>query len=550
MKKIIYLIFPILLFFWPFHGLAYLAKVNGEKIGIKDFKQYLVEFHLYEQMHPKESAGKSVLSTKALEKKLDKLIDEYLMAQEAKRLGLDQDPIYLKKLSDIQKRLALSKLWQEEIQKLKITDQVLKNYYNYRFTKIRVRQIFTKNKKKAKEALKLLKSGRPFSEVAKSLSEDPFAKRGGDMGLLTHGRMVDAWEKVAFSLKPGQISDIVKTEAGYHIIKVEKIIPPKPKIFEKDKAWVKKEYIKEKLRERRKELVAALRKKAKITVNRELLKKIDANKKKITGVLAKVNTEEIRVKDFLPALEKRLWGIRAMAERWHFKINKEKIKETLLEEMIDDCLLAQEALKRDYFSKDKDLQNTFKKYQRYFLVTLFKQKIIAPQVKIKEEELKEYYHHHQEQFKSPTQYKLSLIKVLTKEEAEKIREELIAGADFSLLAKKKSKASSAKKGGKLGWVSEDKLPDRIKKAIKNLKCGDISPVIEDNGKYIVLKLEEKKLGRKLPYEKVKMDIEKKLWYKKFGTVLDKYLKELRKISKIEIDKATLKKVEEEFKIRS
>ncbi|MDL1970315.1 MAG: peptidylprolyl isomerase [Candidatus Desulfofervidaceae bacterium] len=550
MKKIVYLILLSLLFFWPYQSLAYLAKVNGEEVGIKDFKQYLVEFHLYEQMHPKEKKGKAALTTEALEQKLKKLIDEYLMAQEAKRLGLDQDSSYLKNMNDVRKELALSKFWQEEVKKMNITDKVLKNYYNRRLTKIHVRQIFTKDKKKAQKALKRLKSGKSFSEVAKVFSEDPFAQRGGDMGLVTRGRMADAWEKVAFSLKPGEISDIVKTDAGYHIIKVEKIISPKPEIFEKDKTWFKKQYIKQKLKERRKELTTALRKKAKIEINHKLFEKIDVNDKESTGILAKVNGEEIRVEAFLPALKKRLWGAKAMAKRWHFKIDEKKIKKSVLDQMINDSLLAQEALKKGYFRKDKNLQNTLKKFQRYFLATLFKQKIIAPQVKIEEKELKEYYQRHKEEFRAPTKYKLSLIKVSTKKEAEEIREELIAGADFSLLARKKSKGSSAKKGGLLGWISEDKMPSQVKEAVSKLKPGDISPVIKDNGKYIVLKLEEKKLGEQLPYEKVKMDIEKKLWYRKFNKMLSKYLKELRRISKIEIDKATLKKLEEEFKIRS
>lgn len=67
----------------------------------------------------------------------------------------------------------------------------------------------------------LLHSGADFAEVARQYSEDPgSAKRGGDMGFAKRGDFVPEFEEVAFSLKPGEISDIVKTEFGYHLIQV------------------------------------------------------------------------------------------------------------------------------------------------------------------------------------------------------------------------------------------------------------------------------------------------------------------------------------------
>ncbi len=77
---------------------------------------------------------------------------------------------------------------------------------------------------KAQEIIKRLKAGEDFAKIAEAESADAGSgKNGGDLGSFKHGQMVKPFEDAAFSLKPGEISDPVKSQFGYHIIRVDKV---------------------------------------------------------------------------------------------------------------------------------------------------------------------------------------------------------------------------------------------------------------------------------------------------------------------------------------
>ncbi len=75
------------------------------------------------------------------------------------------------------------------------------------------------------EALKQIKDGKSFEEVAKEVSQDGTAENGGDLGFFARGQMVPPFEEAAFSLEPGQVSEPVRTQFGWHLIKVEEKKP-------------------------------------------------------------------------------------------------------------------------------------------------------------------------------------------------------------------------------------------------------------------------------------------------------------------------------------
>ena len=79
--------------------------------------------------------------------------------------------------------------------------------------------ILVKTEKEANAVLERVKNGESFANIAKKVSLCPSKKRGGDLGTFGRGKMLKEFEKVAFALGKGQISPIVKTKFGYHIIR-------------------------------------------------------------------------------------------------------------------------------------------------------------------------------------------------------------------------------------------------------------------------------------------------------------------------------------------
>lgn len=113
---------------------------------------------------------------------------------------------------------------------------------------VKASHILVKTKKEADDLMAKIKGGADFAELAKQHSEDTGSKQqGGDLGFFPKGRMVPEFEKAAFSLKPGKVSDPVQSQFGFHIIKVFEKREPRQKGFDE----VKGEFMDQMLRSKK-----------------------------------------------------------------------------------------------------------------------------------------------------------------------------------------------------------------------------------------------------------------------------------------------------------
>jgi peptidyl-prolyl cis-trans isomerase C len=195
-----------------------LAKVNGSEIRQSDVA--LAE----EELGP--SLAQMDPSTKK-ENVLAFLIDMKVVAKAAEDKKIEDRPEFKARLAFARNRLLMDNLLASE-GKAAATDDAMKKVYDEAAKQIEgeqevhARHILVETEDEAKAIEAQLKNGADFATLAKAKSKDPGgASDGGDLGFFTKDQMVPEFSAVAFSLEPGKISDPVKSQFGWHIIKVE-----------------------------------------------------------------------------------------------------------------------------------------------------------------------------------------------------------------------------------------------------------------------------------------------------------------------------------------
>jgi peptidyl-prolyl cis-trans isomerase C len=194
-----------------------LAKVDGAEITDEDVKLALDDIGatLPQQLQGAEKEAYVV----------DYLIDMKLVAKKAAADKLTDDPDFTRRVTYMRDRALMETLF-GKLSKQSTTDAALKEVYDQAAKtqkaepEVKARHILVPTEDEAKMALKRVRDGEDFAKVATEVSKDP-GSQGGDLGWFTKDQMVPEFADAAFGMTPGQISEPVKSQFGWHVIKVE-----------------------------------------------------------------------------------------------------------------------------------------------------------------------------------------------------------------------------------------------------------------------------------------------------------------------------------------
>ncbi len=229
-------------------------------------------------------------SKKGKRELLDNLIEQELLYRKGLEYGFDKDEALLERLETMKKKLVIQRLIQDVVQKdISVSDEEVKRYYEEHPDEFKVpekvhvsmilvrvdpnagEEEVAKARAKAEDLLRQLKEGADFAELARNHSDDPSARRGGDLRWVHRGRMPKAFEDVAFSLEPGTLSDVFQTPQGFHIIQVHEKTPEEVRPFDRVKRLISRKLLQEKKRKALAEFKEQLRKQTKIAIEEERL---------------------------------------------------------------------------------------------------------------------------------------------------------------------------------------------------------------------------------------------------------------------------------------
>ncbi len=192
------------------------ARVNQVEITYAEFKQRL------ETLQPQRGP----IRPEQFKEVVHGMIQEEILLQDAMAEGVDQDAAVKAKLEQARRQVVIEELVRRKvIAQSQVTDEEARKMYEdnkplFSMETVRVSHIMVKTEAEAEAILKDLQAGKDFAELAKTMSQDTgSAEKGGDLGALRRGQTVQEFEDEAFRLQEGELSPVIKTQYGYHILK-------------------------------------------------------------------------------------------------------------------------------------------------------------------------------------------------------------------------------------------------------------------------------------------------------------------------------------------
>ena len=210
---------------------------------------------------------------------LDQMISEKLLIQEAKYMGLEEDNDVLEQIKKITEQILVQVLIEREIlDKIKVNDEEVLEYYEQNkdsFTEkeqVHLYNILLETEEESQDVLEQLKAGGDFSEIAIEKSAGPSATQGGDLGYLTRGTIIPEIEEVVFALELEELSEVIKTDFGFHILKITEQKPETVKALEEVKEDIIQTLLPDKQKEDFENFLEELKNKSEIEINEEALR--------------------------------------------------------------------------------------------------------------------------------------------------------------------------------------------------------------------------------------------------------------------------------------
>ena len=226
------------------------------------------------------------VQTVAMNRRADLIQDivaEHFLLKEALRRKVDKDTDVNDLIEVARKKILIAKLVEMEVdEKIQLDDQDVSKYYEFHKEQfmtpllLRASHILVKTQEEADSLKSQIEAGGDFEDLARQHSIDSTAPRGGDLGFFQKGQFVPEFEEAVFALKKGEVSPLVKTTFGYHIIRLNDRAEPRLRDLKSVKSMVEERLMNEKRSSTFKALIEKLKGNVKIEIDEKALEAIQS----------------------------------------------------------------------------------------------------------------------------------------------------------------------------------------------------------------------------------------------------------------------------------
>jgi parvulin-like peptidyl-prolyl isomerase len=513
-------------------GKKILATVNGEPITLDEFNQELATLH--QGVGADQKAGEEKAS-----ELLRRLINTRLIIQEARMMGLHELK-EIKERIDVFTRVTLrDELIERAIKDIKPDEKEVEKLYQESVKEWKIKAILFEKEENAKKMEKEVKEGKDFDEVLKRILSDKLGRGSQEAGYLRNKDLLPPVAEVVSKMKVGMVSPIIPIKSGFVLLKLEDIrFSEDPRLKEQVRLEV--------LRKRQKEAITQYDKDLKkkyAKVNEGLIKSIDFEARepgfdkllKDRRVVAEIKGENpITVGEFTDYMKQQLFhGVDRAVETK--RLNKRK--DLVLEEMLNKRVLRKEALRLG-IDKTEGYKNKVKEEENALIFGAFVKKAVAPEIKLKEEEVKAYYDQHIQEYTYPEMMKMKSLVFSKREHAEKALTSLRQGTDYQWLKDNAEGQVDESTKGVLAFdgmlLTTKDLPEDVQKSVSGARTGDFRLLGTPENHFYVLFIQEVIPQRPQPYSEAGEKIANKIYNEKITKAVEQYAEKLRGLSEVKV----------------
>ena len=504
-------------------GKKVVATVSGEPITLDEFNRELALA---------QGTSKSEL--------LRRLINISLIVQEAKRIWLDELPEIKNMVDAFSKVVLREELMERRVKDIRVNEMEVEKLYKESIKEWKISSLLFEKEDAAKKMAEEVKAGKNFDELSRQLVAEGKVKRGEQGEWLKVKDINPQVVNVVSKMKVGSVSPIIPIKSGFVILRLEDVRyteDPNAKKQAGDEALKRKKV--QALKDYSNALIKQYAK-----VNQDVLNSLNYEAKtpgfeallKDKRVVVEIRGESpVTVGELSQHLKMQFFhGIERAIETK--KLNSKKA--SALDEMVYKRVFRKEALRLG-LNKTEGYKNKVKEYENSVLFGAFVNKVIVPDIKLKEEEITAYYHEHIKEYTMPEMMKINSLAFAKREDAEAAIEKLRKGTEFQwLAANAEGQIDKKTKGlltfdGKLLLTTKD-LPEGVQKAIHGARAGDFRLYESPDGNFYVLAILDVISSKPQPYEEAREIVARKVYDEKVKKAAEDYADKLKAVSVVKI----------------